>query len=251
MAALVRKLMFNPPRCGRGTVPRDAFVLRACHPVYARYVAPPRSRCAVLYSHGTAETLIGKVDFVDAMAKRLGVAVLAYEYCGYGCSDGEPNEACVLGAADAALRWLRRRWPADRIVLWGNSLGSGPTCYLAQCSEPLGGLVLESAFLSTYELAKDYAGLLAPLLASLAPLLALFAPIDAFPNRAWLAQAEQVPALVIHGLRDATIPPRHGRSLARQLDAATWYPWAGHDHLDRLPDYWPTLRRWFQALPLR
>lgn len=41
-----------------------------------------------------------------------------------------------------------REVPPERIMLFGRSVGSGPTCYLAQKYNNFMGVILESAFMS-------------------------------------------------------------------------------------------------------
>ena len=65
--------------------------------------------------------------------RHLGRSVLAYDYPGYGKSDGRPTEAGCYPAGEAAYRWLtdERKVPADRVVLLGESLGGGVAVELA------------------------------------------------------------------------------------------------------------------------
>ena len=61
----------------------------------------------------------------------------------------------------AAYNYLRyeRNTPASHIVLYGRSLGSGPSCYLAKKTadegESIAGLILHSPFLSIYRIVMD------------------------------------------------------------------------------------------------
>ena len=69
---------------------------------------------------------------------------------------GPPCEAMCYKNIDAAFRYLTkvRKIPPSQIVLYGRSLGSGPSCYLAAKSANQGrsvaGLILHSPFLSVY-----------------------------------------------------------------------------------------------------
>ena len=63
---------------------------------------------------------------------------------------------------EAAYNYLRQvhSIPASQIILYGRSLGSGPSCYLAAKTalqgESVGGLILHSPFLSVYKVVADF-----------------------------------------------------------------------------------------------
>src|SRR5262249_56596165 len=54
-----------------------------------------------------------------------GTGLVALSYRGYGGSSGAPTEAGLVSDALAAYAFTTARYPAERIVLWGESLGSG------------------------------------------------------------------------------------------------------------------------------
>ena len=53
-----------------------------------------------------------------------------------------------------------RRLQPEQIVLYGRSLGSGPSCFLAQKSakegQSVGGVILQSPLLSAFRVALDF-----------------------------------------------------------------------------------------------
>merc|ERR1719356_266044 len=81
----------------------------------------------VIYSHGNAEDLGQRLPYLDMMSKICATDVLAYEYCGYGFSEGTPSEENCLQAIDAAYEYLLQHFAPNRIVAFGRSIGSGPT----------------------------------------------------------------------------------------------------------------------------
>jgi len=109
------------------------------------------------------------------LARILCVNIFAYDYTGYGLSRcvsdhavhsnettaAQPSEAMCYRNIEAAYNYLRyeRKIPASSIVLYGRSLGSGPSCYLARKTamegESVGGLILHSPFLSIYSIVVD------------------------------------------------------------------------------------------------
>ncbi len=84
------------------------------------------------------------------LSRLLRVNVMAYDYSGYGCSSGSPTVNNTLADITAVLQCLSDAYgiPASRVVLYGQSVGSGPSCYLAAQRPDLAGVVLHSPLLS-------------------------------------------------------------------------------------------------------
>jgi abhydrolase domain-containing protein 17 len=157
----------------------------------------PQARYTVLYSHGNGEAL-GDIYPYLLRLKKLGFNIVAYDYRGYGrSSPGAPSETKTYADITAAYRYTTEtlKVPTDRIIVFGRSVGGGPSTYLAT-TQPIAGLILESTFTSVFRVVVPF------------PLL-LF---DKYPNRDRLAQIK-VPLLVIHGDRDQVIPFHHGQTL--------------------------------------
>ncbi len=156
----------------------------------------PQAKYTILYSHGNGEALGDAYPHLQRL-KNLGFNVVAYDYRGYGASLGTPSEANTYGDISAAYRYTRDRLkvPADRIILFGRSVGSGPSTYLAS-TQPIAGLILESAFISAFRVVVPFRLL----------------PFDKYPNADRLVKIT-VPLLVIHGDRDQVIPFHHGQTL--------------------------------------
>jgi len=210
------RMIFLPPPAtyshGLGTIgltTADGVQISALH------LPNPSAEYTILYSHGNAEDL----GLVVPMLERIhdwGFSVFAYDYRGYGTSQGRPSERGVYADIDAAYAYLTERLaiPPERIILYGRSVGSGPAVDLA-ARQRVGGLILESAFMSAFRVLTRV------------PLL----PCDEFRN---LAKIERVscPILVMHGLEDDIVPVAHGRRLfdaAREPKRALWVPGAGHN----------------------
>ena len=81
----------------------------------------------------------------------LGYSVLAYDYRGYGTSDGSPSEARIYDDVTAAFRYLTEDAgiPPERIIAHGFSLGGAPTLYLSN-QEPLAGVIVEGTFTTVF-----------------------------------------------------------------------------------------------------
>ena len=126
---------------------------------------------------------------------------------------GPPSEEHCYADIEAAYGYLRNTLnvPAKNIVLYGRSLGSGPSCHLAaqtalQSKEgaeyasgdgPVGGLILHAPFLSVYRVVIDTGCTL---------------PGDKFPNLDVLPMVKS-PTLLIHGTADQIVPFHHSERL--------------------------------------
>jgi uncharacterized protein len=158
----------------------------------------------LLICHGNA----GNLSQFDrpvhyAGLRRLGLNLLAFDYRGYGESAGSASEPGLYRDADAAYRYLREelKVPADRIIIFGHSLGSAVAIDLAS-RVPVAGLIVEGALSSVVQRGQE---------------LYPFVPVR------WMARNRfssidkvagiTVPKLFLHASRDEVIPLSHGRKL--------------------------------------
>jgi uncharacterized protein len=110
---------------------------------------------ALLYCHGNAGNLSHRGEALRRWHKTHGLAVLIFDYPGYGRSSGKPTEAGCYAAGDAAYAWLTAvaKVPADRVILYGGSLGGAIAIDLAT-RHPHRAVVLISAFTSFPDMAQ-------------------------------------------------------------------------------------------------
>ncbi len=176
----------------------------------------------VLYFHGNGDFLAGFFGrFRDLIADGTGIVALSYR--GYAGSSGQPSEQGLLQDAAAAYAFAAARYSADRIVLWGFSLGTGVAVALA-AEQPVGKLILEAPYTS---------------LADVAAAAFWFAPVrwlirDPFRSEQRVGEVT-APLLVMHGARDPAIPIRFGErlfALAREPKQFVRFPEGGHNDLD-------------------
>ncbi len=203
----------------------------------ARYLPYPSSRFTLIYFHGNAEDLGQDEAHLQDLRSQLHVSVLAWDYRGYGLSGGRPGEPATLRDAETVFTYVinELQVPADRIILYGWSLGGGPAVDLA-ARHRVAGLVLQSTFISTFRVMTRVR----------------IAPFDKFVNLEKMPRVS-CPVLVIHGTADRTIPFWHGQRL---YDAAPgpkeklWVEGAGHnDLIESAPDaYWRALREFVARL---
>ena len=115
------------------------------------YVAPTDTppQNYVLFSHGRSGNISSFKSQLLEFVRTHQVAVFAYDYRGYGKSQGQPSEAGLYLDADAASDWLCKHanlQPSD-IVVMGRSLGAAVAIELA-CKDGAKALVVESGFTS-------------------------------------------------------------------------------------------------------
>lgn len=159
-------------------------------------------RGVVLFSHGNAGNIADRIESISIF-RSLGLDVLAYDYGGYGESTGKPSEDRCYRDIQAMWRNLveERGIAPEEIVLFGRSLGAGPTAQLA-IEVDAAAVILESAFRSVPAMAKE----LYPWL----PVRSL-ARIH-FDNEAKVGRF-RMQLLVVHSRSDSIIPYEHGRKL--------------------------------------
>ena len=210
----------------------------------------PQQGITLLYSHANAEDLGSIYPWCKFLSKMLQVNLFAYDYSGYGMAfdsgkwtlllttpiphlqlfiqfsnscgycpifdiAGPPSEEHCYADIEAAYDFLRNTLeiPAKNIVLYGRSLGSGPSCYLAvksgqtpkdpdsEKAEPVGGLILHAPFMSVFRVVLETGCTL---------------PGDKFPNIDLLPMVAS-PTILIHGTNDQIVPFHHSERLYEAL----------------------------------
>ncbi len=197
--------------------------------ISALYLPNPRAKLTLLFSHGNTADIGLCLPLIQSIFAQ-GFSVLAYDYPGYGTSEGKPSESGLYQAITAAYEFLtlKRHIPAHRIVAYGRSLGGGPTVDLAT-RFPLAGIILECTFTSVFRVKMHYRCF----------------PGDRFCN---LEKAPHIrcPVLMIHGKQDALIPFWHAERLyaaIRTLKRCLWVEQADHHDIEETApqEFWKTI----------
>jgi fermentation-respiration switch protein FrsA (DUF1100 family) len=189
------------------------------HQISALYLPHPNAKYTLLYAHGNAEDL-GDIRNTLEYLNQLGFNVFAYDYQGYGTSEGKPSEKNAYQDIEAAYHYLTEKLDiaADQIIAYGRSVGGGSVVNLA-VNQPLGGLILESAFTSAFRVVIPF------------PIL----PFDKFPNLKKIPKIK-IPILIIHGTDDQVIPIKHGKKLFEVAnDPKLFLSVEGAGHNDLIP----------------
>jgi fermentation-respiration switch protein FrsA (DUF1100 family) len=165
--------------------------------VIAWHVPPRGERPVVLYFHGNGGSLKWRAERFARIVDD-GTGLLALSYRGYGGSTGRPSEAGLLRDAEAAYAFVMGRYPAERLALYGESLGTGVAVALA-AEHKVGKVILEAPFTSAVDIgAAAYPFLPVRLLMH-----------DTFRSDERIAKVT-APVLVLHGARDTIVPISHG-----------------------------------------
>nr|GMD77004.1 protein ABHD17B [Ipomoea batatas] len=118
--------------------------------IVAAFWRHPFARLTLLYSHGNAADLGQMQDLFIELRAHLRINIMSYDYSGYGASSGKPTEFNTYHDIEAVYNCLKSKYEIKQedVVLYGQSVGSGPTLHLASRLKRLRGVVLHSAILS-------------------------------------------------------------------------------------------------------
>ncbi|MFT5208021.1 MAG: fermentation-respiration switch protein FrsA (DUF1100 family) [Candidatus Omnitrophota bacterium] len=155
----------------------------------------------LIYCHGNGGNMglrITKIKFfLD-----IGFDVLAFDYRGYGQSDGKPSEKGLYADAVAAYDYLHAQmgYPAEKIALYGESLGGAVAAELA-IRKKIAYLIIEDSFTSIPDMAKQFY-----------PWLPDWCLLTKFASVLKMGKVLS-PVLIYHSKDDEIIPFHMGRSL--------------------------------------
>jgi hypothetical protein len=196
------KQMTCTPESAQGWPYEDIQLAVEGETTHAWYVPIENARGTVLFSHGSGGNISTRLDTVE-LFRELRMNVFLYDYGGYGSSTGGPSERRCYGDVRAAWRYLTetRGIPPVQIVLFGRSMGGGPTSQLASEVTPA-GVILESTFVSMPAVAQTVIPVL-PMRLIVRHQFANAAKVPRFTS----------PLLVIHSTDDELVPYEHGQAL--------------------------------------
>lgn len=178
------------------------------------------SQAVILYLHGNAGTRGGdhRVQLYKVLSS-LGFHVVAFDYRGWGDSDGVPSESGMTSDALLVYDWIKTRLDKTPLYIWGHSLGTGVATNLVRrlCERgsPPDALILESPFTNIREEAKSH------------PFSAVYRFLPGFDwffldaisaNDIHFASDDNVnhiscPVLILHAEDDSVVPFHLGKKL--------------------------------------
>ena len=189
---------------------------------------PPRTESGpvLVVFQGNAGNLSHRVPKYAGLAGQ-GLGLFFVGYRGYGGNPGKPHQDGLLADGQSVLDWLAGQGVGpERVVLYGESLGSGIAVHLA-AERPVAGVVLEAPYSSVAEVAQHHYWYLP----------AKWLILDKWDS---VSRVDELsgPLLVVHGERDRVIPARFGKRLfaaAGEPKELLLHPDAGHNNLLSFP----------------
>ncbi len=220
MGGTVSKLVFQPPEPTYVKDDNLIWLQTSTNDVIPAFFIDRRAKYTIMFSHGNAEDLGVIVHHFQGIAADLGVNIFAYEYPGYGLSTGEPTEHGVYAASESAYKYLRDvvGIPWKYIVLYGRSLGSGPSCHIAS-KTAVRGIILQSPLASVFRVGFDFRFTL---------------PGDLFANIDKVSKIK-CPIFIVHGTKDEIVPVWHGKQLHERCKYPhdpLWIEEAQHNNIE-------------------
>lgn len=247
VAAIESSLVFHPSKYPEGDwtpsklpVENAWFTAPDGTRLHGWYVRHPKAAGVALFAHGNAGNVTYWADTLRILHQRHHLTVLAFDYRGFGRSEGMPSEPGLLQDARAARAWLAKEEGIQEqdIILMGQSLGGGVVVDLA-ATDGARGLVLASTFTSLPDVAQAH--------------------VPAVP-RHWLKNRFDSlakirnyhgPLLQVHGDQDRLVPFAQGQKLfAAANEPKRFVTVPGGDHNTPLPEaYRQALDDFLASLP--
>lgn len=183
-----------------------------------------RAHLAVLFCHGNGGNIGHRLGLYDALLAS-GLNVFAFDYRGYGRSEGKPSEAGTYLDAQAAHAWLRQKgFAATNIIAFGESLGGGITSELV-LREPCAALVLQNTFTSLPDIGAE---------------LYPYLPVRSMGSIRYDTRGKlpkiHVPVLILHSREDSLIPFHHAERNFAVANEPKWLCESVGDHNDGIVD---------------
>ncbi|KAE8036878.1 hypothetical protein FH972_009511 [Carpinus fangiana] len=205
--------------------------------IVAVYVRYPMATSTILYSHGNAADIGQMYELFVELSVHLRLNLMGYDYSGYGQSSGKPSEQNTYADIEAAYKCLEENYGAKQedIILYGQSVGSGPTLDLAVRLPRLRAVVLHSPILSglrvMYPVKRSY-------------WFDIYKNIDKIP-------LVKSPVLVIHGTADEVVDCSHGKQLwqlCQEKYEPLWLKGGNHCNLELYPEYIRHLKKFLSTV---
>lgn len=178
---------------------------------------PNQDRLLILYSHGNAEDLLKCMQFMRNITDELDADVMTWDYSGYGLNEADSFERSAEGvnlSLATVIKYMteEKNYCMSNIVLWGYSLGSGPTLRaaadLCQKQQPPKAVILLGPYSSILDMIKEKTS------ESVATWFS-----ERWDNKNSIAQVT-CPILIMHGQSDGLIPHHHSKKLVGVQPAA-------------------------------
>lgn len=171
--------------------------------IHGWFCEHPRAEGVLMLCHGNGEHVAFMAEELAHLRQRFSMSVLAFDYRGYGKSEGSPFESGLLLDGEAMQNWLAERTgkTPDSIYIYGRSLGGAVAVHLASKSGAK-GLILDRTFSSMVDVAAGHY-----------PWLPVrFVLRNRYASAKWI-QNYSGPLLQFHGWPDHIVPFNLGKRL--------------------------------------
>lgn len=165
------------------------------------------SEYVVVLSHGNAGNISNRID-IAKLLNETGLAVVLYDYRGYGKSSGKPDEKGFYKDIEAVIEFLKteKNYSEEQMIMYGRSMGGAVASYAA-IQFDVSGLVLDSTFKNLKAMVKD-----------LYPFVPAFLARHEFPVESYLKQLPSMPVMIMHSPKDEIVGISHAKYLYRLAD---------------------------------
>jgi len=177
----------------------------------------------LVFFHGNAGNLENRIYKLN-LIKDFEINFLIVAYRGFSGNEGKPSETGLYEDARSTLDWLYKQGvKEDKIVLYGESLGTGVSTEVAQ-NKKFAGIILESPFTSMVDAGKFYYFYL--------PVSLLLK--DRYETIKKLKNIK-IPILVMHGKKDKIVPFHMGKKVFEEANEPKFSYFPNED--DHMMDY--------------
>ena len=231
MGSLISHIVFTPPK-KRLDQDQDAegdIILTTSHgsQIQVKSIINNEKYLYMLISHGNSEDVYSVYEWAtNILSNYINVNVIMYEYTGYGANQNNfrCTEKYCYNDIDTVYNYMISvlKVPPNRIVLFGRSLGTGPSVYLA-AKHRVAGLILNSGFLSIYRIILNFRWTM---------------PGDMFPNIDRIKKVE-CPVCIIHSIKDEVIPFYHAKEMYKHVKNKfnpLYIDGTSHNTVDKISD---------------
>ena len=201
----------------------------------------------VIQFHGNAQNLTSHYRSLLWILKH-GYNLFAFDYQGYGKSQGKTERERTVQDGISAIRWveaLHKDIRGDKIFIHGQSLGGAialaAVSSLKQTS-PVNGMIIESSFHSYREIARNR--LAATIILWPFQWLAYLLVTEDYSGNEIIEGLPSLPVLVIHGDRDMVVPIEFGQKIYEKLKKPKRFLQAKNGyHMNALSEEYPQNRK--------
>lgn len=161
------------------------------------------AKTTIIYSHGNGEDVGHSRYWLYLLHKSLKVNVIGYDYEGYGLHEGSSSENSCYRDIQNVVYYLKTNFNIDShdIILYGRSLGTGPTVDIAT-KHRFKGVILEAPYKSIFSVVDE-------------KLATSSACLNPFRNESKIDRI-MCPIIIFHGTNDNVIDYKHSVQLQKK-----------------------------------